>query len=86
MEGIAWLIAIFCTLIASMIIMTYMYMKKAEDQDDEIEQLKGENLELRSWALDALYHLEMPRTFANQKQYDEETRRIEKRAQDLELM
>lgn len=78
--------AVFCALTAAMVIMTYVYMKKSEDQDDEIEQLKEENLELRSWALDALYHLEMPRTFANQKQYDEETRRIEKRAQDLELM
>lgn len=81
-----WEIIIPFVLVAVMVIMNYMYQKKIEDMMEEIEDMKQENMELRSWGLDILFHMETGRTFANQKKYDEETRRIEKRAQELDLM
>lgn len=81
-----WEIIIPFVLVAVIVIMNYMDQKKIEDMMEEIEDMKQENMELRSWGLDILFHMETGRTFANQKKYDEETRRIEKRAQELDLM
>lgn len=81
-----WEIIIPFVLMAVMVIMNYMYQKKIEDMREEMEDMKQENMELRSWGLDILFHMEEGQTFKNQKKYDEETRRIEKWAQELDLM